>query len=121
MFKSIIVALVIGLSISCASVPTTVTTPAGQYAFKANQAISALSVFQDAAISANSQKLISDKDTGYIVTFVKSTTTTIEAGTAGWKVAVQTGLTQLGKDLSPAANTKYGTYLTLISNIIASI
>src|SRR5690242_5250412 len=116
-----IVLLTLGPAISCASAPTSVQTPAGKAAYSADQVVSAIGIFQDAAISANANKLISDADTRLIVTFAKSAVATIVAAQTGWQAGVITGLTQLQNSLSASAQTKYGSYITLIKTIVQGI
>jgi len=116
-----IIVLTLGPTISCASAPTSVVTPAGKAAYSADQVVSAIGIFQDAAISANSSKLISDADTRLIVTFSKGAVATITAAQSGWQSAVITALTQLQNALSPSAQTKYGSYITLIKTIVQGI
>lgn len=119
--RNIGIAIILALAIACASIPATVTTPAGQYAFKADQVVSALGVFQDAAIAANTNKLLSDNDTGIIVRFVKAEALVLQQGNSGYKVQVSTALTQLNTDLSAAAKTKYGTYISLIQAVVGGL
>lgn len=119
--KSFLIIAIALFTFSCASAPTSVVTPAGKAAYSADQVVSAIGIFQDAAISANSNKLISDADTRLIVTFSKGAVATITAAQSGWQSAVTTGLTQLNNSLSPTAKTKYGSYITLIETIIAGI
>lgn len=118
------VMLIVGLSFgftSCATAPASVVTPAGKAAYSADQVVSAIGIFQDAAISANSSKLISDADTRFIVTFSKSSVATITAAQSGWQAAVITGLSQLNSNLSPSTQTKYSLYIKLIATIIQGI
>lgn len=107
----------------CASAPASVTTPQGQFAYKADQFVSAVGIFQDAAIQANAQTppLISTADTRLIVTFCVASAKSAQAATTGWQATVLSSIASLKAALSPAAQTKYGTYLTLISTLVQGI
>jgi len=109
------------VSSACPSAPVSVVTPAGQIAYKADQLVNELGILQDAAIGANSEKILSDSSTRLIVTFVKSSVTTIAQTPNGWKTTVTTGLAQLQKDLPPADAQKYSVYFALLNTIIAGI
>jgi hypothetical protein len=108
---------------SCASAPTSVVTPQGQAAFKADQFVTALGVLQDSAIAANATTppLISTADTRLIVQFCVGSAQTAKAAVTGWQAGVIQGLTSLQSNLSAAAQTKYGPYLTLLKTILAGI
>lgn len=108
---------------SCASAPTSVVTPAGQAAFKADQFVTAIGILQDSAIAANATTppLISTADTRLIVQFCVGSAQTAKAAVTGWQAGVAQGITSLQANLSAAAQAKYGPYLSLLKTILVSI
>ena len=118
--KKFVIALVALFVISCGTPPPSLVTAQGQQAYKANQLVNELGILQDAAIGANSQKLLSDAHTRLIVVFVKSSVTTIAATPSGWKTTVQTGLAQLKADLG-TDEAKYDIFFNLIATIIVGV
>jgi hypothetical protein len=118
--KYLFIVLTFGLVIGCTP-PTSVTTPVGKTAYTADQLVNSLGIFQDAAIGANSQKILSDNSTRLIVTYVKSAVTVIKASPNGWQATVAAGLAQLQKDLPAADLAKYQVYINLINSIIVSL
>jgi hypothetical protein len=112
--------VILALTVGCGA-PTSVQTPAGKAAYTADQLIVSLGIFQDAAIGANSQKILSDPSTRLIVTFVKSAVTTVQAAPLGWKATVTTGLDSLASSLPPSDAQKYSSYIGLLRTMIASL
>src|SRR5580765_4795076 len=112
--------LALTLVVGCGA-PSSVVTPAGQHAYKADQVVNYLGVFQDAAIGANNQNILSTNDTRLIVTFVKSAVTTIGQTPNGWQATVMTALNQLRNTLPKEVVDKYKVYLDLLSTMIASV
>jgi hypothetical protein len=126
-----VLALTVALSVisigfaveSCASAPTSVVTPQGKAAFKADQFVNAVGVFQDSAIAANATTppLISTADTRLIVQFCVGSARTAQAAVTGWQAGVIQGITSLQSSLSAAAQTKYAPYLNLLKTILQGI
>jgi hypothetical protein len=84
------------------------------------ETITVLGLFQDAAIGANTQKLLSDAETKQIVTFVKNSVSTIQLVLNDWRAAVQGALAQLKLSLSAATLNKYQLYINLLSSLVGN-
>lgn len=110
------------LYIACAPPPATLT-PAGVVAFQEARVVQALDVLRDTAIAANAQvpPLISTSNTRAIVTYHEAALKTIQAGTAGWQAALNTGLDQLVASLSAKEATVVAPYVTLIKTAIKAV
>lgn len=86
----------------------------------AYQIISTLGLFQDAAIGANTQQLLSDDNTRTIVNFVKSSVITVKAAPLGWQITFVTALDELKKALPSDVLTKYQLYINLLQALVIS-
>lgn len=84
----------------------------------AYQIVNILGLFQDAAIGANNQNLLSEADTKEIVLFVKNSVTIVQNAPNGWRVMTTVGLRQLKISLSPNALNKYQLYINLLEALI---
>jgi hypothetical protein len=120
--KQILILLALSLTVACVKTPPTLT-PDAAIAFKGLQAVRALDLLRDTAIAANDQKppVITEEATRKIIMYHRSMVTIIQAMPTGWKVAVDTGLTELVKHLSPPDKARLAPYVSLIKAVIAEV
>lgn len=117
-----LIVIVLALAVACAKAPPNLS-PAGTAAFHATRVVKALDVFRDAAISANDQSppLISTATTRQIVLYHKSAVTMIGAAPSGWVLVVQTGLTELDKNLPTHERQQLAPYVALVRTLIVEV
>ena len=117
--------VLVGFMAGCAThanTPSTVNlSQTGLEEYNKTRVIKALDIIRDAAIDGEKVGVFAHADTVHVVTFHKSTVQVIAATSNGWKVAVQTALDELVKNLSPAARAKVGPYVPLVSAILQEV
>ncbi len=107
---------------SCAKAPPNLT-PQATVAFKGTQAVKALDILRDTAVSANAQNppLLSEDITRKVVLYHQATVKTIQSSTAGWQSAALTGLTALLDSVPPAQRAVLEPYTVLIRTVIQEV
>jgi hypothetical protein len=107
---------------ACATTPVTANlSPTGLAEYNQTRVIKVLDVIRDAAIDGEKFGVFSHTDTVNVVTYHKSAVQVIAAGASGWKAAVQTGLDETLKHLTPSARTKVGPYAPLVTALLQEI
>lgn len=113
--------LLVGL-VGCAKTPPNLT-PEANVAFKATQAVKALDLLRDTAITANAQTppLLSEDDTRKVVQYHQSSVKIIQTSPGGWMPAVNQGLDEVLNNLKPGDRAMFSPYVTLIKTLIAEV
>ncbi len=88
----------------CASAPATVTTPAGQAAYKADVVVIRVNELMNAAIAANAQGALAVGPTRTIVKFCIAADQTLAAVPAGWPETLRAAWLATKKQLPPVTN-----------------
>lgn len=88
--KPFLLALSLVSAVACHA-PVTITTPAGQAAYRADQIVMRVNELQNAAIAANSAspKQLPDQTTRVIVQFCLSADQTLAATPNGWQATLK--------------------------------
>lgn len=122
LFVLVALTITLGCAESCAKAPPNLT-PEATAAFNGLQAVRALDLLRDTAIAANAQvpPLIDEATTRKIVLYHQSAVKIVQASPGGWKPAVQTGLDELLKDLSPSSKQTLAPYVALLKSILNEV
>jgi len=115
-------ALVVMLVSSCAVPPPTLS-PVGVADFKATQALEALALVRNIAIAAHATTppLISEKTTGAVVSWHRSTIIVVNAREPGWEGRVLAALTELEQQLAATERARFVPYLTLARTVVQEV
>lgn len=120
--KQLSLIVLFSLLFACAKAPPNLT-PEANAAFKGTQAVKALDLLRDTAISANAQvpPVLSEAITRKVVLYHQSTVKVIQAAPTGWKATVGTGLDELLSNLTPSERAVLAPYVTLIKTVITEV
>jgi len=117
----IVLALSIGaVTPACTHTPPSVVTPAGQTAFKADEAVNRLGDLQTVAIAANKAGQLNDATSTRIVQFTVASIKTLKDSPAGWQATVATGWAQL-KSVLPTTSPNVAAALNAVDLALALI
>lgn len=121
MKRFVLIALLLVTS-ACVKAPPTLS-PAGIAAFNGTRVVKALDILRDVAVDANAQvpPLLSTATTRKVVTYHESALKTIQAAPSGWVPVVQTGLTEVLKDVPPVEQRQLAPYVSLVKTLIAEV
>lgn len=122
--KKLVLALMpILMLAACAPTLPASYSPQAQVAYKADDIINKLDLLTDAAISLNTNGLLSDIDTAHVRDFVLPAVHTVRIlGVSGNPVAaVQAGLDALKGELSPAAHQKLDVAIAAIQVVLDNL
>jgi len=114
--------LMLTVALGCAKTPPDLT-PEASLAFKGTQAVKALDLLRDTAITANAQNppLLAEDVTRRIVLYHQSTVKIIQTSPSGWTTIAQTGLDEVMGNLSPPQKSLLAPYASLIRTIIQEV
>ena len=120
--------LIVGLTLSlltgaaCTPPPPTLS-PVAQVAFRTTQVIKALDMIRDTAIAANNTTppVMTERTTGTVVTWHRSTLIVVNAAQQGWQAATLVSLQQLENQLSGTERSTLVPYITLARTILAEV
>lgn len=120
--RKMVVLLLLVSVLACAKTPPNLT-PEATVAFKGTQAVKALDLLRDTAISAHAQTppLLAEDTTRRVVLYHQSTVKIIQASPSGWVPVAQTGLDELVNNLSPPQKDLLGPYLALLKTVLNEV
>jgi len=99
--------------------PTINLSAQGKAAYNATKVIKALDVFRDVTIAAYRQGLISKQNAQLITIYHQSSVKTINAVPDGWRTIVDSGLTELAKQVPADQWKQVKPFADLIKTVLA--
>src|SRR5678809_417129 len=116
--------LLVGLlalpSSSCTHTPPNLS-PSGKAAFQKTQVLKALDLLRDIAIDAEAAGVLKTADARKVVTYHRSTVTSMQAADLGWTAAVGQCLDELVANLPPDARERIAPYVTLLKTVLVEV
>lgn len=114
------VALLATTAVACTP-PSTIQTPQGQAAYRADQVVVRLNELQNVAITANQQGQLPTATTRVIVQFVVTADRALAASPQGWQAIVKQGWAALVQELPPINNPSVIAALTAVQVVVQSL
>jgi hypothetical protein len=118
----VLVALMLGSSMACASAPPNLTPQATQ-AFYNTRVTKVLDLLRETAVSAHAQTppIVSTLVLRRVTMYHESSIKIMHAAGSGWQPAVLTGLDELTKDVTPAEKQILAPYVALAKTILQEV
>lgn len=121
--RSLVCALLLGVSLlsasGCAHTPPTITTPAGQRAYKADQIDIRVNELQNAAIQAEATGGLPTATARIIIQFTTAANKTLHDTPAGWPQTLQTAWTQTKQAVGVVTNPAVAAAMGAVDAVLA--
>jgi hypothetical protein len=119
--KTFLLSIVIAVGlVGCAANPN-VTTPSGKAAQAALEISTRVGELQNAAIAANTNGSLSDRDSVTVVKFTVAAQQTLKDVPNGWQVTLKTSYQAMKDALDASVKTKLAVALTTLDALIGAL